>query len=95
MLSGLPIYSEEAVTAAAYLGRKRRPTGRNLTLFQGGKLGRNVIRICESAPVIAGADEVIKALEQELGIKMGETTADGCSHEFACVDSAVDSNNCK
>ena len=43
-----------------------------------GKRGRNVIRMCESAPChIAGADEVVKTLEQELGIKMGETTADG------------------
>lgn len=43
-----------------------------------GKRGRNVIRICESAPChIAGADEVIKTLEQELGIRMGETTSDG------------------
>lgn len=43
-----------------------------------GKRGRNVIRICESAPChVAGAAEVITALEKELGIKMGETTADG------------------
>lgn len=43
-----------------------------------GKRGKNVIRICESAPChIAGADKVIAALEKELGIKMGQTTADG------------------
>lgn len=43
-----------------------------------GKRGKNVIRICESAPChVAGAAEVIAALEKELGIKMGETTADG------------------
>lgn len=46
--------------------------------FKVGKRGRNVIRICESAPChIAGAEEVVAALEKELGIKMGETTADG------------------
>lgn len=40
--------------------------------------GRYIIRMCESAPChIAGADEVIKALESQLGIKVGETTADG------------------
>jgi len=39
--------------------------------------GKNVIRICESAPChIAGAANVVAALERELGIKMGETTAD-------------------
>ncbi|MBC7076126.1 MAG: NAD(P)H-dependent oxidoreductase subunit E [Syntrophomonadaceae bacterium] len=40
--------------------------------------GKYIIRICESAPChIAGADEVIKAFESELGIKTGETTPDG------------------
>jgi NADH-quinone oxidoreductase subunit E len=40
--------------------------------------GKYIIRMCESAPChIAGADEVIKAIESELGIKVGETTADG------------------
>lgn len=40
--------------------------------------GKYIIRMCESAPChIAGADEVVKAIEKELGIKVGETTADG------------------
>jgi NADH-quinone oxidoreductase subunit E len=40
--------------------------------------GKNVIRICESAPChIAGAADVVAALERELGIKMGSSTADG------------------
>lgn len=40
--------------------------------------GKNVIRICESAPChIAGATEVVNALERELGISMGNSTADG------------------
>lgn len=46
--------------------------------FKVGKRGKYIIRICESAPChIAGAAEVINVLERELGIKMGETTADG------------------
>lgn len=46
--------------------------------FKVGKRGKYIIRICESAPChIAGAEEVVAALEKELGIKMGETTADG------------------
>lgn len=41
--------------------------------------GKNVIRVCESAPChIAGAAEVVAALERELGISMGDSTADGC-----------------
>lgn len=40
--------------------------------------GKNIIRICESAPChIAGAAEVVAALEKELGISMGSSTADG------------------
>ena len=40
--------------------------------------GKYIIRMCESAPChVAGADEVIKAMEDYLGIKVGESTADG------------------
>lgn len=46
--------------------------------FKVGKRGRFVVRICESAPChVAGAAEVVAALEKQLGIKMGETTPDG------------------
>lgn len=39
--------------------------------------GRHKIQICESAPChVAGAQEIVEALERELGIKMGESTAD-------------------
>lgn len=42
------------------------------------KRGKYIIRMCESAPChVAGADAVMKALENCLGIKAGETTADG------------------
>ncbi len=42
------------------------------------KRGRYIIRMCESAPChVAGADEVLNELESVLGIKVGETTADG------------------
>jgi NADH-quinone oxidoreductase subunit E len=48
------------------------------SMFSVNPRGRNIIRICASAPChIAGAGEVVKALEKELGIHMGETTADG------------------
>lgn len=40
--------------------------------------GKNVIRVCESAPCrVAGAAAVVDALERELGVKMGQSTADG------------------
>jgi len=42
------------------------------------KRGRYIIRMCESAPChVAGADELLKEMESLLGIKVGETTADG------------------
>ncbi len=42
------------------------------------KRGQYIIRMCESAPChIAGADEVIKAFESELNLKVGQTTPDG------------------
>jgi NADH:ubiquinone oxidoreductase subunit E len=42
------------------------------------KRGKYIIRMCESAPChVAGADAVIKAIEDYLGIKTGQTTADG------------------
>lgn len=83
---------EDAVTAAAQIFDIPRAKAYGVATFYSyfkvGKRGRNVIRICESAPChIAGADKVVAALEEELGIKMGETTPDGkFTLEFAeCV----------
>ena len=40
--------------------------------------GRNVIRICKSVPCfLKGSATIIDSIEKELGIKPGETTADG------------------
>ncbi|MBO8158901.1 NADH-quinone oxidoreductase subunit NuoE [Thermosyntropha sp.] len=48
------------------------------SMFSVKPRGKNVIRICESAPChVAGAAEVVAALERELGICMGESTPDG------------------
>ncbi len=58
------------------------------SMFSTEPRGENIIRICESAPChIAGASRVVASLEKELGISMGEITADGkFSLEFTqCV----------
>ncbi len=73
---------EEAVFAAAQAFDIPKAQAYGVATFYSylkvGKRGKYVIRICESAPChIAGADKVVAALEKELGIKMGETTADG------------------
>ena len=46
-------------------------------MFSLQPLGEHVVRFCESAPChVMGGRLVIKALQDELGIKPGETTAD-------------------
>lgn len=73
---------EEAVAAAAEVFDMPLAKAYGVATFYSylkiGSRGRNVIRICESAPChVAGADLVVAMLEKELGIKMGETTPDG------------------
>ncbi len=49
--------------------------------------GRYVIEICNSAPChVCGSQKVIDILEELLGIKIGETTADGMFtlHQVSC-----------
>jgi NADH:ubiquinone oxidoreductase subunit E len=46
-------------------------------LFSLEPLGRHIVRFCESAPChVMGGREVIQALEDELGLKPGETSGD-------------------
>ena len=41
-------------------------------------LGRNVIRVCQSLPCFYNDSQmIIRTVEQEIGIKLGETTPDG------------------
>jgi NADH-quinone oxidoreductase subunit E len=47
------------------------------SMFSLKPLGKHVIRFCESAPChVVGAREVIEAIQEHLGIEVGETTAD-------------------
>jgi len=78
-LSYLP---EEAIIEAAKLFGKPVAQAYGVasfySMFSVKARGKNVIRICESAPChIAGAADVVSALENELGIKIGSSTADG------------------
>jgi len=73
---------EEAVDEAATVFKRSKAEAYGVATFYSylkvGKRGKNVIRICESAPChIAGADAVVAALESALGIKMGQSTPDG------------------
>lgn len=78
-LSYLP---EEAIIQAAQVFGKPVAQAYGVatfySMFSIKPRGKNVIRICESAPChVAGAAEVVAALEKELGISMGSSTADG------------------
>lgn len=46
-------------------------------MFSLQPMGKHVIRFCESAPChVVGAREVLEAIQEHLGIRVGETTAD-------------------
>lgn len=48
------------------------------TMFHLDKTGRHVLEVCRTSPCcLVGAEETIEKIEQTLGIKVGETTADG------------------
>lgn len=73
---------EEAIAEAAKIFKVSKANAYGVATFYSyfkvGKRGKNVIRICESAPChVAGAAKVVETLEKQLGIKMGETTSDG------------------
>jgi NADH-quinone oxidoreductase subunit E len=47
-------------------------------LFSLQSLGKHIIRFCESAPChVMGGQQVIQALQDQLGLEPGETSADG------------------
>ncbi|MGI6684542.1 MAG: NADH-quinone oxidoreductase subunit NuoE [Bacillota bacterium] len=88
---------EEAILAAAEIFKisvkEAYGVATFYSYFSTKPRGKYIIRICESAPChIAGADQVVQTLENELGIKMGETTSDGkFTLEFAeCVGQCQD-----
>lgn len=73
---------EEAVAEAAQVFGVSQAQAYGVATFYSylsvEKRGKYIIRMCESAPChVAGADAVIRAIEKHLGIKVGETTADG------------------
>lgn len=48
------------------------------SFFSTEKRGKVIIRLCKTAPCrVKGAKEVLESFEEELGIKVGETTPDG------------------
>ena len=55
-------------------------------------VGEHMVRVCTTTPCqLRGAAEVLDACKAELGIAVGETTADGkfTLHEFECLGACV------
>jgi len=74
--------NDEALAAVALALRISRAEVYGLatyySMFSTSPMGRNVIHLCDNlACTLLGAESLRSYLERKLGIKMGETTADG------------------
>jgi NADH-quinone oxidoreductase subunit E len=74
----------DAKTAAALSKETGVPTAKIYgvttfyAMFSNEKRGKNIIRICKSAPChVKGAKAVMQAFEEALGVGFGQTTPDG------------------
>lgn len=57
-------------------------------MFYTQPVGKHIMRVCTNVScMVCGSAQIVEAIEQELGIKMGETTADGLitAQEFECL----------
>lgn len=57
-------------------------------MFYTQPVGKHIMRVCTNVScMVCGSAQIVDAIEQELGIKMGETTADGLitAQEFECL----------
>lgn len=57
-------------------------------MFYTQPVGKHIMRVCTNVScMVCGSGQVVEAIEQELGIKMGQTTGDGLitAQEFECL----------
>jgi NADH-quinone oxidoreductase subunit E len=62
------------------------------TMYNLAPVGRHLVELCTTTPCwLRGSDEVVKACEKHLGIKLGETTPDGqfTLREAECLGACV------
>ena len=82
---------EDIEGVARYLGlspSKVYETATFYGLFSTKPRGKYIVRVCASTPChVEGAEEIIRTLEEVLGIKIGETTEDGLFtlEEVSCL----------
>ena len=75
------VTAADAAQVAAYLGLPAAQVAEALswyTMFQKAPTGRHVVKVCRNiACALRGSEDLIRHLEQTLGIAVGETTPDG------------------
>lgn len=62
------------------------------TMYNHKKIGKHHLRVCGTTPCwLRGSDDIMKACQDKLGIKKGETTADGLFtlDEIECAGACV------
>lgn len=67
-------------------------------MYELNLIGKHKISICTNVPcMLAGSNQIVEQFEQRLGIKMGETTADGCFtlREVECLASCATAPMCQ
>lgn len=67
------------------------------TMYNHKPVGKHVIEICTTTPCwLRGSDDIVAAATDELGVKMGETTADGefTLLEVECAGACVNAPVC-
>ncbi len=68
------------------------------TMYNLEPVGRHVVQVCTTTPCwLRGSDAIVEACEQHLGIKLGETTADGAFtlREVECLGACVNAPMCQ
>ncbi len=68
------------------------------TMYNLEPVGKHVINVCTTTPCwLKGSDAIVKACEERLGIKCGETTEDGqfTLREVECLGACVNAPMCQ
>lgn len=68
------------------------------TMYNLSPVGKNVIEVCTTTPCwLRGSDAIVKACEEHLGIRLGETTPDGMFtlREVECLGACVNAPMCQ
>ncbi len=67
------------------------------TMYNLSPVGKHVIEVCTTTPCwLRGSDQIVEACEKHLGVRMGETTADGhfTLREVECLGACVNAPMC-